>query len=196
MPSNPYGTSKLFTFNAVRQYREYYGIQVMTAVLFNHESELRSHYFVTKKITKNLTYFMYNNDHNFQLGNIDSSRDWSSAKDFVRCFYDSLKKPNKVDDILLASGKLRTVRDFLNASANYLGIELVSEGNGMKEKIYCKKSGKLVISISPRYYRDIETQGILGDSSKAIEKIGWKPQYSFEDIIRDMIDYEKDKLSL
>ena len=192
-PTNPYGASKLFLFNIVKQYRDYYNLPVMTAVLFNHESELRSHFFVTKKITKNLVTFTTNNDYSFQLGNISSQRDWSSAKDFVRCFYYALNVKTKIEDILLASGKLRTVREFINISANYLGLELVSEGDGINEKIYCKKSGKLIISMSPRFYRELDTPGLVGDPTDAINKTGWKPEYSLEEIIKDMINYDIEK---
>ena len=138
-PSNPYGASKLFLFNVVKQYRDYYNIPVMTALLFNHESELRSHYFVTKKITKNLVTFVQNNNYSFQLGNIDALRDWSSAKDFVRCFYQALNTNNKIEDILLASGKLISVREFIKLSAKILNLELVFEGEGLNEKYFAKK---------------------------------------------------------
>ena len=194
-PKNPYGASKLFLFNVVKQYRDYYNLPVMTAILFNHESELRSHYFVTKKITKNLVTFTKNNNYSFQLGNINSKRDWSSAKDFVRCFYQALVTENKVDDILLASGKLISVREFIKMSAKILDLDLVFEGEGINEKIYCKKTGKLIISISPRYYREFETNGLAGDSSETIYKTGWKPKYTLDRVLEEMIKYEIERYS-
>ena len=192
-PKNPYGASKLFLFNVVKQYREYYNLPVMTALLFNHESELRSHYFVTKKITKNLVTFSKNNEYSFQLGNIDAKRDWSAAKDFVRCFYEALSSENKVDDILLASGKLMSVREFIKLSARILNLELVFDGEGLNEKIFCKKTGKLIISISPRYYRELETNGLAGDPTETIQKTGWSPNYTFEMLLEEMIKYEIEK---
>lgn len=190
-PRSPYAVAKLYSFWIVKNYREAYGMFACNGILFNHESERRSYNFVTRKITIGLSKIKLEQQEVLELGNIDSKRDWGYAGEYVDAMWRMLQH-NVADDFVIATGETHTVREFIEAAAEELEIELAWEGSGVDEVGIDKKTGKTIISINPKYYRPTEVDLLLGDPAKAKEELGWEAKIKFAELAKRMTkaDYE------
>ncbi len=187
-PRSPYGVAKLYSYWIVRNYREAYGIHASNGILFNHESPRRGETFVTRKITRGLSQISCGLQDVLELGNLDAQRDWGHAKDYVRGMW-MITQHDTPDDFVLATGTMRTVREFVNESAKYFGFKIEWQGEGLDEIGVDKYSGKTLVKVNPKYYRPTEVETLLGDPTKAKEKLGWEPKTSFDELIEDMCIY-------
>ena len=185
-PRSPYAVSKLFGHWMVINYREAYKIFACNGILFNHESPVRGETFVTRKITRGLVNIKLGIQSQLFMGNLDAKRDWGHAKDYVEMQWLMLQQ-EKPEDYVIATGVQHSVRDFIEISANQLGIKIQWEGKGLQEKGYDQK-GNCIIKVSERYFRPSEVETLLGDPRKAQKKLGWKPKISFKELISEMIN--------
>ena len=194
-PRSPYGVSKLYAYWITVNYREAYNIFACNGILFNHESPIRGETFVTRKITRAVSRIAFGLQNELFIGNLDAQRDWGHAKDYVKMMWLILQAP-KPEDWVIATGKTTSVRDFIIMAFNHIGIELEFKGNGHCEAgfivssnnpNYKLKPGKKVISVDPKYYRPTEVDCLVGDSSKAYKKLGWKPENDLKSLIKDMM---------
>ncbi len=184
-PRSPYAVAKLYAYWITVNYREAYGIYACNGVLFNHESPLRGETFVTRKITRALARIKLNLQDCLYLGNMDSLRDWGHAKDYVEMQWLMLQQ-EKPEDFVIATGVQYSVRDFVNAAAKELGIQITWQGEGVDET-GTDHNGKVIVKVDPRYFRPTEVETLLGDPTKAKEKLGWTPKTSFEDLVAEMV---------
>lgn len=186
-PRSPYGCSKVYSYWVTKNYRESYNLFAVNGILFNHESPRRGETFVTRKITRGLARIKAGKDKKIFLGNLDAKRDWGYAPDFVEAMYLMLqqKKPN---DYVIATGETHTVREFVEKAANYIGVNLIWKGKGLKEKGIDKNTGKVIVEIDPKYFRPAEVDVLLGDSKKARRELGWKPKVKFNELVRIMME--------
>jgi GDPmannose 4,6-dehydratase len=184
-PRSPYAVAKLYGYWIVVNYREAYGIYACNGILFNHESPVRGETFVTRKITRALARIKLGLQECLYLGNLDARRDWGHARDYVEMQWLMLQQ-EKPEDFVIASGVQYSVRDFVIAAAQELGIVIRWEGSGADEKGY-DAAGKCIVSVDPRYFRPTEVETLLGDPTKAREKLGWTPKTSFEDLVAEMV---------
>jgi GDPmannose 4,6-dehydratase len=187
-PRSPYGVAKLYSYWIVRNYREAYGIHASNGILFNHESPRRGETFVTRKITRGLSQISCGLQDVLELGNLDAQRDWGHAKDYVRGMW-MITQHDTPDDFVLATGTMRTVREFVNESAKYFGFKIEWQGEGLDEIGVDKYSGKTLVKVNPKYYRPTEVEQLLGDASKARDVLGWEPEFDFESLVEDMCIY-------
>ena len=187
-PRSPYGVAKLYAYWIVKNYREAYGIHASNGILFNHESQRRGETFVTRKITMGLSRISTGMQHELVLGNLDAKRDWGHAKDYVRGMW-MITQHEKPDDFVLATGKMYSVREFVNYAAEYFGFTIRWHGEGLEERGYCATMGRDIIRVSDKYYRPTEVEQLLGDATKAKEVLGWEPELSFKDLVEDMCIY-------
>ena len=197
-PRSPYAAAKLYAYWITVNYREAYGIYACNGILFNHESPLRGETFVTRKITRALSRISLNLQDCLYLGNLNAKRDWGHAKDYVRVQWLMLQQ-DKPEDFVIASGKQYSVRDFVNISAKELNIDITWKGKGIDEKGYDTKTNKQIIAVDPTYFRPTEVETLLGDPSKAKQKLNWVPEISFEQMVKEMVisdleDAKKDHL--
>ena len=186
-PRSPYAIAKLYAYWTTINYREAYGIFACNGILFNHESPVRGETFVTRKITRALSRISLGLQENLYLGNLDALRDWGHAKDYVEAQWLMLQQ-DKPEDFCIASGIQHSVRDFVNYSWAYLGKKIRWEGEGLNEKGYDLNTGKLIVAVDPRYFRPTEVENLLGDSTKAKEKLGWEPKITFDALINEMME--------
>ena len=196
-PRSPYAVAKLYSYWITINYRESYGLFACNGILFNHESPRRGETFVTRKITRGMANIALGLDSCLYMGNIDALRDWGHAKDYVQMQWLMLQQDNP-DDFVIASGKQHSVRDFINWSAKSLGITLKYSGKGINEigtvssvegdKAPKVKVGQVIIRIDKRYFRPSEVENLLGDPSKAKDKLGWKPQITPQEMCKEMIE--------
>jgi len=186
-PRSPYGVAKLFGHFIVKNYRESYGMYACSGILFNHESPLRGLEFVTRKVTSTLAAIKNKKADKLTLGNIYAKRDWGFAGDYVKGMY-AMMQAAEPDDFVLATGETHTVKDFVNISAEYLGFDLVWEGEGVHEKATDTKTNKIIVEISEEFYRPAEVDVLLGDATKAKERLAWSPEVSFTDLVSMMIE--------
>jgi GDPmannose 4,6-dehydratase len=184
-PRSPYGVAKLYAYWITVNYREAYGIYACNGILFNHESPVRGETFVTRKITRALVRIKLGIQKNLYLGNLDAKRDWGHAKDFVEAQWLMLQQ-QQPEDFVIATGKQYTVRDFINEAAKNLDIKIEWKGKNLKE--IGSYDGKDIIKIDPRYLRPTEVETLLGDASKAKEKLNWSPKISFNELVKEMVD--------
>jgi|TARA_B110000503_G_scaffold23182_1_gene36105 GDPmannose 4,6-dehydratase len=184
-PRSPYGIAKLYAYWITVNYREAYGIYACNGILFNHESPTRGENFVTRKITKALTRIKLGTQKCLFLGNLDAKRDWGHAKDFVEMQWLMLQQ-EKPDDFVIATGEQYSVREFISAVSKELNLDILWKGKGLNEKGY-DKSGNCIISVDSRYFRPTEVEELLGDPSKAKEKLGWEVKISFEQLVKEMV---------
>jgi GDPmannose 4,6-dehydratase len=184
-PRSPYAVAKLYAYWIVVNYREAYGMYACNGILFNHESPTRGETFVTRKITRALARIKLGLQECLYLGNLDAKRDWGHAKDYVEAQWHMLQQ-DEPEDFVIATGKQYSVRDFVNAAAKELGISIDWKGEGEKERGY-DASGQCIVSVDPRYFRPTEVESLLGDPTKAKEKLGWVPKISFEELVAEMI---------
>lgn len=194
-PRSPYAVAKMYAYWITVNYREAYGMYACNGILFNHESPIRGETFVTRKITRATARIALGLQDAFYLGNLDAQRDWGHAKDYVRMMW-MILQADEPEDWVIATGKTTTVRDFVRKSFAEVGIELEFKGSGVQEKAYvvsCKDDrfqlpeGKLVLSVDPKYFRPTEVDLLIGDPTKAREKLGWETEYDLDDLIRDMV---------
>tara|TARA_B100000795_G_scaffold263404_1_gene242548 strand:- start:1076 stop:2170 length:1095 start_codon:yes stop_codon:yes gene_type:complete len=185
-PRSPYAAAKLYAYWITINYREAYGIFACNGILFNHESPLRGETFVTRKITRALARISLNLQETVYLGNLDAKRDWGHAKDYVEMQWLMLQQ-DEPEDFCIATGLQYSVRDFVNLAWSHLGKTIRWEGSGKDEKGYDSKSGNLIVAVDSRYFRPTEVETLLGDPSKAKEKLGWEPKITFEEMVNEMM---------
>ena len=185
-PRSPYGVAKLYAYWIVVNYREAYGIHASNGILFNHESPLRGETFVTRKITRAAAAISLGRQDKLFLGNLDAKRDWGHAREYVEGMWRMLQQ-DVADDYVLATGETTQVRQFVEWAFEDVGIDLEFRGQGIDEKGYCKKTGKCLIEIDPRYFRPTEVELLIGDPTKAREKLGWTHDTSIRDLAREMV---------
>ena len=187
-PRSPYGVAKMYAYWIVKNYRESYGAFACNGILFNHESPRRGENFVTRKITRAIS-----NDESLELGNLDAKRDWGHAKDYVEGMWRMLQQDTP-DDYVLATGETRTVREFVEAAYKAINTEITWEGVGINEKGYIKDPATfepvLAVKVNPKFYRPAEVDLLIGDPSKAETVLGWKRQYSFDQLVEDMVKHD------
>ncbi len=184
-PRSPYAVAKLYGYWIVVNYREAYGMYACNGILFNHESPVRGETFVTRKITRALSRIKLGLQDCLYLGNMDAKRDWGHAKDYVEMQWLMLQQ-EKPEDFVIATGVQYSVRDFVDAAARELGIVVRWEGSGVDEKGY-DASGNCIVQVDPRYFRPTEVETLLGDPSKAKQKLGWTPRTSFQELVSEMV---------
>jgi GDPmannose 4,6-dehydratase len=187
-PRSPYGVAKVYGYWIVKNYRESYGLHASSGILFNHESPRRGETFVTRKITRGLSSISTGQQDILYLGNLNAKRDWGHAKDFVEAMWLMLQQ-DEPDDYVIATGEQYSVREFVEAAAPYFGMSIVWEGEGIDEVGIDKLTKRTVIKVSPKYFRPAEVETLLGDATKAKEKLGWEPKISFEQLVEDMCIY-------
>jgi GDPmannose 4,6-dehydratase len=191
-PRSPYAVAKLYAHWITVNYREAYGIFACNGILFNHESPVRGETFVTRKVTRALARIALGLQDCLYLGNLDALRDWGHARDYVEMQWLMLQQ-DVPDDFVIATGEQHSVRDFVVAAAQELGIKIRWEGSGVDEKGYWqdskdgRDSNRPIVAVDPRYFRPTEVQTLLGDATKAREKLGWRPQTSFKDLVVEMV---------
>jgi GDPmannose 4,6-dehydratase len=190
-PRSPYGVAKLYGYWITRNYREAYHMYACTGILFNHESPRRGETFVTKKITSALHKISIGKQDKLHLGNLDAKRDWGHARDFVEAMWLMLQQENP-EDYVIATGEQYSVREFVEASAPYFGMDIIWLGEGEKEFGVDKNTGKTIIQIDTRYYRPSEVESLLGDYSKARRELGWEPKTTFKELVKEMCEAEND----
>ena len=196
-PRSPYAVAKLYAYWITVNYREAYGMYACNGILFNHESPVRGETFVTRKITRALARIKLGLQDCLYLGNLNALRDWGHAKDYVEMQWLMLQQ-EKPEDYVIASGVQYSVRDFVNAAAQELGMTIAWKGEGVEEK-GSDASGKCIVAVDPRYFRPTEVETLLGDASKARNKLGWTPQVTFKELVKEMVladleTAEKDEL--
>ena len=184
-PRSPYGVAKLYAYWTTVNYREAYGMYACNGILFNHESPLRGETFVTRKITRGLARIKLGLQQCLFLGNLDARRDWGHARDYVEMQWLMLQQPSP-DDFVIATGEQHSVREFVSTAANELGMRIEFRGRGLDEQGVDVASGSVVVRIDPRYHRPTEVDTLLGDASKARERLGWRPRTTFAELVREM----------
>ena len=184
-PRSPYGCAKLYGYWITKNYRESYGTYACTGILFNHESPRRGETFVTRKITRGLSRITSGLDDCLYLGNLNAKRDWGHAQDFVEAMWLMLQQ-DEPDDYVIATGTQYSVRDFVDEAAPYFGMNIVWMGKGLDEVGIDANTNRAVIRVDPKYFRPAEVETLLGDASKAKEKLGWEPKISFKELVEDM----------
>ncbi len=184
-PRSPYAVAKLYAYWITVNYREAYGIYGVNGILFNHESPLRGETFVTRKITRALARIKIGHQKCLYIGNMDAKRDWGHAKDYVEMQWMILQR-DEPEDWVIATGKQYSVREFIQIAAAELGIEVTFKGEGVDEKGY-DQHGNCIVQVDSRYFRPTEVETLLGDATKAREKLGWVPKISFEELVKEMV---------
>lgn len=185
-PRSPYAVAKMYAYWITVNYREAYGIYACNGILFNHESPLRGETFVTRKITRAIARIKLGLQDCLYLGNLDAKRDWGHAKDYVEMQWLMLQQ-DEPEDFVIATGVQYSVRDFVDAAAKELDITIRWEGQGVDEKGYCRQTGQCIVAVDPRYFRPTEVETLLGDPSKARQKLGWEPKISFDELVAEMV---------
>lgn len=205
-PRSPYGVAKLFAYWTVVNYREAYNMFACNGILFNHESPLRGETFVTRKITRGVAAIVQGLQETLYLGNLDAQRDWGHAKDYIEAMW-LMMQQEVAEDFVVATGVTTKVRDFVIMAFKEIGVELEFKGVGVDEKGVVKicnnpdyqlSIGKIVVAVDPSYFRPTEVDILIGDSTKAREKLGWKPKYNLDELVKEMVasDMETYKMSL
>ena len=184
-PRSPYAAAKLYAYWITVNYREAYGMYACNGILFNHESPKRGETFVTRKITRALARIKLGLQECLYLGNLNAKRDWGHARDFIEAQWLMLQQ-DQPEDYVIATGEQYSVRDFVNAAAAELGIVIVWEGSGVTEKGY-DSSGRVIVAVDTRYFRPTEVETLLGDPSKALRQLGWKPRTTFAELVQEMV---------
>lgn len=195
-PYSPYAVAKQYGYWIVKEYREAYGMFCCSGILFNHESERRGETFVTRKITLAAARIAQGQQEKLYLGNLDSLRDWGYAKDYVECMWLILQH-EKPEDFVIATGVQHSVREFATLAFHHAGIEVEWNGEGMNEKGIDKKTGKVIVEVSPDFYRPTDVVNLWGDPSKAKTELGWNPtKTSFEELVALMTKHDMEKVAI
>ena len=187
-PRSPYGVAKLYGYWIIKNYREAYGLHASSGILFNHESPRRGETFVTRKITQGLSRISVGIQDVLHLGNLDAKRDWGHAKDYVEAMWLMLQQ-DEPDDYVIATGEQHSVREFVELAAPLFGLDIEWVGEGLDEKGVDKITGRSIIEVSEKYFRPTEVESLLGDATKAKEKLGWEPKTTFKQLVEDMCIY-------
>ena len=187
-PRSPYGVAKLYGYWIIKNYREAYGMHCSSGILFNHESPRRGETFVTRKITRGLSQISCGLQDCLYLGNLDAKRDWGHAKDYVEALWLMLQQ-DEPDDYVIATGKQYSVREFVEKAAPFFGFKIEWMGEGEEEVGFDWNTRRPVIKVHPRYFRPTEVESLLGDPTKAKEKLGWEPKITFDQLVEDMCIY-------
>ena len=185
-PRSPYGVSKLYGYWITKNYREAYNIFACNGILFNHESMRRGETFVTRKITKAIGNIINGNQEKLILGNLDAKRDWGHAKDYVYGMW-LILQAEEPDDYVLSTNEYHTVREFVEKAFEIKGIDIIWKGSGLNEIGYDKNTGREYVFVSEKYFRPTEVDELLGDSTKARTKLGWKPRITFDQLVHEMV---------
>ena len=188
-PRSPYGVAKLYGYWIVKNYRESYGMYACSGILFNHESPRRGETFVTRKITRALKAISEGKQYCLYLGNLDAKRDWGHARDYVEAMWLMLQQ-DEPDDFVIATGKQYSVRQFVEEAATYFEMLIRWEGDGLNEVGIDVETGKVVVRVDSKYFRPAEVETLLGDATKAKEKLGWEPKIDFKELVAEMCRYE------
>ena len=188
-PRSPYGVAKLYAYWIVKNYRESYNMFACNGILFNHEGSRRGHNFVTRKITLGLGKILRGDTDRLVMGNLDSLRDWGSAKDYVEGMWMMLQH-DKPDDYVLATGEMHSVKEFIEEAFKLKGFEIKWKGEGINEIGYDEKTGKELIFIDPKYFRPAEVEQLLGDPTKANTLLGWKAKTTFKELVKEMVEQD------
>jgi GDPmannose 4,6-dehydratase len=186
-PRSPYGVAKLYAYWITVNYREAYGFHASNGILFNHEGPTRGETFVTRKITQAVAAIEHERQDKLYLGNLDAERDWGHARDYVDGMWMMLQQ-DEPDDYVLATGEKHSVREFVKKAFGIVGKEITWQGSGVDEKGLDARSGRVLVEVDPRYFRPTEVDLLLGDPSKAHQKLGWKHRTSFDDLVREMVE--------
>lgn len=192
-PRSPYAIAKQFGYWSTVNYREAYGIHASNGVLFNHESPRRGPTFVTRKITRAVVRIKEGKQKTLFLGNLNASRDWGHAKDYVEAMWMMLQQ-DKPADFVIATGETHTVREFCEKAFGVVGIKITWKGQGVDEVGVNSATGEEIIKIDPRYFRPTEVEHLLGNPAKAMKVLGWKPKYSFEELVKEMVEKDMEFL--
>jgi GDPmannose 4,6-dehydratase len=186
-PRSPYGAAKVYAHWITVNYREAYGMFACSGILFNHESPIRGETFVSRKITRALTRIHIGLQNTLHLGNLDSRRDWGHARDYVRAQWLMLQQ-DVAEDFVIATGKQFSVRDFVASAGSLLGMKIEWQGTGIDEVGIDTVTGRTIVRVDPRYFRPTEVESLLGDASKAANKLGWTPEVSFAELVAEMVE--------
>ena len=186
-PRSPYGAAKLYAYWITINYREAYGQFASNGILFNHESPRRGETFVTRKITRGLSQIATGSIQPVRLGNLNAKRDWGHARDYVEAMWLMLQYPEPLD-LVIATGKQYSVRDFVEEASNNLGFEIEWQGDGIGEKGVDRNSGKTLIEVDEKYFRPAEVETLLGDATKANTLLGWNPRTTFKELVSEMCE--------
>lgn len=190
-PRSPYGAAKVYAYWITVNYREAYGFYACNGILFNHESPLRGETFVSRKITRALTRIRVGLQDTLHLGNLDSRRDWGHARDYVRAQWLMLQQ-DEPDDFVIATGKQFSVRDFVGAAGSILGMKIEWRGEGVEEVGVDTVTGRTLVRVDRRYFRPTEVETLLGDATKARQKLGWSPEVGFAELVSEMVKEDLD----
>jgi GDPmannose 4,6-dehydratase len=185
-PRSPYAVAKLYAYWITVNYREAYNMYACNGILFNHESPIRGETFVTRKITRGLSRIKFGLEDCLYMGNINALRDWGHAKDYVEMQWLMLQQEHP-EDFVIATGEQHSVKEFIEISAKYAGMDIVWEGSDVDEKGIDRKTGKCIVRIDPKHYRPAEVESLLGDPSRAKQKLGWEPHISFQELVKEMM---------
>jgi GDPmannose 4,6-dehydratase len=185
-PRSPYGAAKVYAYWITVNYREAYGMHASNGILFNHESPVRGETFVTRKITRGLARIAGGLDQKLYIGNLNSKRDWGHARDFVEAMWLILQR-DEPDDYVIATGEQHSVREFIEAAAGELGMDIEWQGSGLDEVGIDRNTGREIVAVDPRYFRPTEVDTLLGDPSKAKKLLGWEARISFADLVKEMV---------
>ena len=192
-PRSPYGVAKLYGFWIVVNYREAYGIHASNGILFNHESPLRGETFVTRKVTRAAAAIALGQQDRLYLGNLDARRDWGHAREYVEGMWRMLQQ-DRPDDYVLATGETTEVREFVRWAFADAGIAIEFRGQGVDEKAFCTKTGKCLVEVDPRYFRPTEVDLLIGDPTKAREKLGWRHTVTARELAKEMVEADLEAL--
>jgi GDPmannose 4,6-dehydratase len=191
-PRSPYACAKAYAFHLTVNYRESYGMYACNGILFNHESPRRGETFVTRKITRAIAHIEHGLQDKLYLGNLDAKRDWGYAGDYVDAMWRILQQ-DEPEDYCISTGETRSVREFCEAAFAHAGMPLEWKGEGTDQVGVCRTDGRELVAIDPRYFRPAEVDILLGDSTKAKEKLGWEPETSFDDLVKMMVDSDMEQ---
>jgi GDPmannose 4,6-dehydratase len=190
-PRSPYGAAKIYAYWITKNYREAHNLFISNGLLFNHESQRRGETFITRKVTTNLAEVYHGKREVLTIGNLDSKRDWGHAKDYVEGMWRILQN-DTADDFVLATNEMHSVREFIEEAVTYLGWEIEWKGKGVNEKGYDVNTGKLLVQVDEKYFRPSEVDNLLGDYSKAKEVLGWEPKIKFKELVKIMMEFDRD----
>jgi GDPmannose 4,6-dehydratase len=190
-PRSPYAVAKLYAYWITVNYREAYGIYACNGILFNHESPIRGETFVTRKITRGLARIKLGLESCLYLGNLEAKRDWGHARDYVQMQWLMLQQ-DRPEDYVIATGRQHSVRSFVELAAGYAGLDLIWQGAGIETKALDRETGRIVVAVDPAYFRPTEVESLLGDASKARQRLGWQPTTTLEQLAKEMVEYDLD----